>query len=358
MKQITCAILLFYSSVLLGQRNCAIDFIPGSNKIIYNENEVEQIMEPSKYNAFFLGESHTIDFEPEFKYNFIKHLNSKYGIRDVFMEIGNSAAYFYNQFLQTGDTTILKENYLPYLWGHYKGFWQNLYDYNKLLPDSLKLSIHGIDFERKEIFKLLEKAKQKNSLIPAHLQQTFLDIQNLNANNNLFFGDKKFQMELSKLKSTFLKYQDDFKILYKENFNVVYSAITNKTPLTSTVNPRNKIWFENIKQIINENNIKKFIGFFGVAHTRYNNKTSLTVVLSNCNFFKGNILNISTIYNHFITTGGANQIVEYGYEEKEVFDKFYDKKCRATIVKSSDIPKTTFKTESDYVIFAREIIDK
>jgi hypothetical protein len=342
----------------VGQTKCAIEFISGSNKILYNEHEIEKLIEPSKYDAFFLGESHTIDFEPEFKYHFIKHLNSKYAVRDVFMEIGYSAAYFFNQYLQTGDTAILIENRLPYLWGHYKSFWQNLYDYNKLLPDSLKLQIHGIDFERSEIFKLLEKAKPKNSLIPSYLQQTFSDIENLSTNKNLFFADKEFKKEFTKLRLTFLKYENDFKILYKENFNVVYSAMTNKVPSTATVNPRNQIWFENIKQIIIQNNIKKFIGFFGAAHTRYNSKTSLPVALNNCGFFDGNILNIATIYNHFISTGGANQIVEYGYKEKEVFDKFYDKKCRATIVKSSNIPKTTFKTESDYVIFAREIIDK
>lgn len=325
---------------------------------MYNQKVIEDIIEPSKYDAFFLGESHTIDFEPEFKYNFIKHLNSKYAVRDVFMEIGYSAAYFFNQYLQTGDTSILKENRLPYLWGHYKSFWRNLYEYNNSLPDSLKLIIHGIDFERIEIFKLLEKTKQKNSIIPDYLQQTFSDIQKLNKNNELFLNDKEFKKQLSKLKLTFLQYENDFKILYKDNFNVVHNALGNETPRTIKVNPRNKFWLGNIKDIIVQQKIKKFIGFFGGAHTRYNNTSSLTVALKSCDFFKGEILNIATVYNHFISTGGPNQIIEYGYKEKELFEKYYDIKCRAVIVKSSNIPKTTFKTESDFVIFAREIIDR
>ena len=325
---------------------------------MYNQKVIEDIIEPSKYDAFFLGESHTIDFEPEFKYNFIKHLNSKYAVRDVFMEIGYSAAYFFNQYLQTGDTSILKENRLPYLWGHYKSFWRNLYEYNNSLPDSLKLIIHGIDFERIEIFKLLEKTKQKNSIIPDYLQQTFSDIQKLNKNNELFFNDKEFKKQLSKLKLTFLQYENDFKILYKDNFNVVHNALGNETPRTIKVNPRNKFWLGNIKDIIVQQKIKKFIGFFGRAHTRYNNTSSLTVALKSCDFFKGEILNIATVYNHFISTGGPNQIIEYGYKEKELFEKYYDIKCRAVIVKSSNIPKTTSITESDFVIFAREIIDR
>ena len=358
MKRQIFILLFYYSSTVFGQSNCAVGFVENSNQILYNQKVIEDIIEPSKYDAFFLGESHTIDFEPEFKYNFIKHLNSKYAVRDIFMEIGYSAAFFFNQYLQTGDTSILKENRLPYLWGHYKSFWRNLYEYNNSLPDSLKLIIHGIDFERNEIFKLLEKAKQKNSIIPDYLQQTFIDIQKLSENKELFFTDKEFIKQLSKLKLTFLKYEDDFKILYKDNFNVVYAAMTNKVPTVPAVNPRNKVWFENIKQIIVQNNIKKFIGFFGKAHTRYNNPTSLTVALNNCDFLKGKILNIATIYSHFISTGGANRIVEYDPKEKEVFDKFYDKTCRAVFVKSSNIPKTTFKTESDFVIFAKEIIDR
>lgn len=349
---------MLYSSVTFGQTNCAIGFIQNSNKIYYNQKEIDSIIEPYKYDAFFLGESHTIDFEPDFKYNFIKHLNSKYAVRHIFMEIGYSAAYFFNQFLQTGDTTILKENRLPYLWGHYKTFWRDLYEYNKMLPDTLKLLIHGIDFERNEIFKLLEKTKSSNSIIPVYLRPTFLNIQNLSLNKDLFFSDKEFKNELSKLKMTFLNYEDDFKIIFKNNFNVVKNALTNEVPTKTTVNPRNKIWLENIKEIITQNNITKFIGFFGGAHTRYNSSTSLTVTLSNSNFFKGKILNIATIYNHFISTGGANQIVEYGYKEKEIFDKFYNKSCRAVIIKSSNIPKTTFKTESDFVIFAKEIIER
>jgi hypothetical protein len=358
LKRIIFIFTLLYSSVTFGQTNCAMGFNQNSNKISYDQKEIESIIEPQKYDAFFLGESHTIDFEPEFKYNFIKHLNSKYAVRHIFMEIGHSSAYFFNQFLQTGDTTILKENPSPYLMGQYKIFWRELYEYNRILPDTLKIFIHGIDFERNEIFRLLEKTKSSDSMIPVYLRPTFLSIQNLSLNKDLLFWNKEFKNELSKLKMTFLNYEDDFKKIYKNNFDVVKNALTNEVPITTKVNPRNKIWLENIKEIIVQNNITKFIGFFGASHTMYNNSTSLTVTLKNSDFFKGKILNIATIYNHFTSTNGANQIVEYGYKEKEIFDIFYDKSCRAVIIKSSNIPKTTSKSESDFVIFAKEIIDR
>ncbi len=358
LKQLYFLILFLYSTTLFGQDNCYIGFIPNSNKIFYNQDKIEEILQPSKYSAFFLGESHTIDFEPEFKFNFIKHLNSKYAVKDVFMEIGFSAAYFFNGYLRSGDTTELKNNYLPYLWAHYKDFWHDLFEYNKLLPDSQKIVIHGIDFERKEIFKLLEKAMQPNVIIPSHLQQLFSDIHILSTNKDLFFRDKEFKNALSMLKTEFQKYKNDFRIIYGDNFKVVYNAITNKASQNSSLNQRNRFWLKIMEQIIKEDSIHKFIGFFGGAHTRYNNPTSLTVALKHSDSFKGSILNIATIYNHFISTGGPNEIIEYGYKEKDVFDKFYDKNCRAVIIKASEIPNTIFKTKSDFILFAREIIDR
>lgn len=353
-------IVFLYSFHAFGQGNCPIDFIPNSNKILYNQQAIEEIIEPSSYSAFFLGESHTVNFEPEFKFNFIKHLNSKYGIKDVFLEIGFSAAYFFNKYLLSGDTTILKTNFLPYRWGYYKDFWNDLYNYNKLLPDSVKIVIHGLDFERREIFSLLEKAAQPDMAVPIHLQKTFADIQALNKKGNLFFGDKEFKTAVSKLRSIFEARQNDFKDLYGDNYRVIFNAVTNKALPNSSLNQRNKFWLENIKQVITEKHIKKFIGFFGLAHTRYNNSTSLTVALKHCDFFDGAILNISTIYKDFISTDSPhpNQITEYGYQEKNVFEAFYNKNCRAVIIKSSAVPKTSFKTESDFVIFAKEVNEK
>jgi hypothetical protein len=358
MKRLFFPLLLLCSATVLGQPHCAIGFIDSSNRIAYNQAAIEAIIQPAGYAAFFLGESHTVDFEPEFKFHFIRHLHARYGVKDVFMEIGYAAAYFFNQYLQTGDTAILTDNRLLYLWGHYKDFWYNLAAYNRLQPDSSKIRIHGIDFERTEIFKLLEKAKPAHASLPEHLQATFADIQNLSADKELFVMDKQFKKALIKLRSTFLRYEDDFKVLYQQNFPVVYKAITNEVPITPTVNPRNKVWLENIKNIIAQYNIHRFIGFFGGAHTRYNNPTSLTVALRQSHFFSGKIVNIATMYHHFISTGGDKQVVAYGYKEKDVFEQFYDKSCRAVIIPSATIPTTTFKTASDFVLMAKEVVDR
>ena len=86
----------------------------------------------SRYNAFFLGEFHGVYGVSEVKLAFIKHLNRNYGITDVFMEISISAAWLYNRYLATGDTTFFTAPVLPYgLKKPNKDFWKELYEYNK-----------------------------------------------------------------------------------------------------------------------------------------------------------------------------------------------------------------------------------
>jgi hypothetical protein len=233
--------------------------VPNSNQIVYNEIVVDSLLEAHRYDAFFLGESHTIDFEPEFKFSFIKHLNRLYGIGDVFMEIGFSASYFFNLYLQTGDTSILKENRLPYLWGQYKLFWNKLYTYNKSLPDNSKIRIHGIDFERTEVFKLLTKTLNPAVSIPANLQAAFSIISELSYKDDLFISDREFLDNLSKIENTFAANIPAFKDIYDDNFSIVYKALTNKSKANSSFSSRNKNWLTNAEQLIQEKQIKNLL---------------------------------------------------------------------------------------------------
>ncbi|MCP9752712.1 hypothetical protein [Ferruginibacter sp. HRS2-29] len=357
MKLSFLLLCILYNIPAFSQADCSIGFGAHPNEISYNSTAVDSILHLATYDAFFLGESHTSQFEPAFKYNFIRQLNSSYGVKDVFMEIGYSAAYFFNLFLKTGDSTILTENHFPYLGGEYKYFWTQLYAYNKLLPQNSKIIIHGIDFERAEIFTLLDKTRDSAMHVPEELKPVFENIHAL-SKRKLLFTDKEFDKQVNDLKTVFFKTEAAFRKLYKDNFAVVRDALINKAPSTTAVEPRNKAWLENINKILAQDNIKKFIGFFGSAHTRYNSRSSLTAALNNPVFFSGKILNIATIYSHFKSAGASGQVIEYGYKEKEVFEKYYNKDCRAILIRSTEVPKTNFKTESDFILFAKEIVDE
>ena len=107
-----------------------MEYIGKSNEIGYHEAAIDSILHLANYQAYFFGESHNTGFEPEFKFHFIRHLNKNYGVRHIFMEIGTATAIFFNEYLQSGDTSLLYNNQLLYLWGAYKTFWQKLFEYN------------------------------------------------------------------------------------------------------------------------------------------------------------------------------------------------------------------------------------
>jgi hypothetical protein len=274
------------------------------------------------------------------------------------MEIGYSAAYYYNLYLQTGDTTILTENKFAYNPKSYRSFWYSLYQYNKSQPEKLKIRIHGVDFERTEVLKLLEELKKKDAPIPKYLQSTFNDITRLSKDTTLSAFGKTFKNEIGKIKTAFFKYEDDFKLIYGNNFMIISSSIYNQAPITTKVKSRNKIWYDNMNKIISENHIQKFIGFFGKSHTRYDNPTSLTVTLKNSKVFNASIVNILSIYHNFLSygyMGDTPKIAEYEPKKQELYEKFAKKNCRATLVSSDKIndPK---KTKADYILFAKDII--
>jgi hypothetical protein len=352
-------ISLLFAGLLAHTQECAIGLAGNQNEILYSRGKVDSILHLAQYEAIFFGEGHTLYFEPEFKYHFIKHLHEVYGIKDVFMEMGYAAAWFFNQYLRTGDSSILKDNHLIFLWGQYSYFWNRLYLYNTSVPDSMKISIHGIDFERREIFSMLDKAKDSAVPIPVYLQTIFDEVHQLSTTNEkIFWDDSGFEKKLKQIKMVFAGYENDFKKLYKHNYAAVYQALTNKVPATSRVEPRNKVWLENIKQAIIGNDIKKLVGFFGSAHMRSGNRTSLPAALQHSDFFKGDILNISSVYKHFISSGGAEDIIESGSNEKELLDKFYDSRCRAVIVPSKLVPGNSFKKQSDFILFAKDIMNR
>lgn len=350
-------VLLLQGYLAAGRQDCLISTVSRTGELLYNDAAIDSTLHLSAYRAFFVGESHTGDFEPRFKFCFIKQLHERYGVKDVFMEIGYAAAWFYNRYLETGDSSLLSNKQLIYMGGVYPEFWKKLYQYNSTFPDSLKITIHGIDFERAEIFKLLEAAKDKDVQLPVDLQPVLQHIHYLATGTALSWKDSRFEAELTGIRKAMQQYPEQFRILYGPNFERVYQAVMNTTPATNAVNPRNKAWRYNLEQTIKDKKIQRFVAFFGSAHTRYGNKTSLTSVFRQNPLFEDKVLHIATLYRHFKTPVINGSFVDYNPGEQELFEQFYNNNCRAVILPSKQLAGATYKSESDYVILASEIAD-
>ena len=360
MKTILLIVFVWMSTNVLSQTDCLIGNLPNSNKISYDETQIEKILSPGSYKAIFYGECHTRDFEPEFKFHFIKHLNSRFGIRHIFMEIGYSAAYFYNAYLETGDTSILTGYKLPYSQNNYRDFWYRLYRLNKTLPDSSKLIIHGVDFERTEILKLLEKLKKKDAIIPAHLQETFAAINRLNKDSSLFTFDKNFEPELGRIRRSLLSDKNALKTIYETDLEIVLTVLNNNTPLTSRVISRNKAWEKHINNAISKEGIDRFVGFFGKSHVSYDQYSSPAVTVQQNPLFKNHVLNITSMYHHFISAGymgDTPKIFDYAYDdEKNIYEKYVNRNCRATIISTAGITENKLYKKADFLLLAKDIV--
>lgn len=351
-------ILIFLFQDLHAQSVCALGFEKESNKINYNRIEVEKVIALENANAIFYGETHSRNFEPEFKLHFIQHLNDRFGIRDVFMEIGKSAAYFYNAFLETGDTTALNKHRLVLNLGYYKDFWYQLYLYNKNNANDKKIKIHGVDFERTEVFKLLDELKSTETIVPNNIIAVFSDIHQLAEDRTLYAFDERFEDSFNRIKKVFQANDKQIQIIYGKNYPIIQSALNNKAPVTPKVNPRNPIWFQSMNASINDFGIQKFVAFFGRSHTNEENNNSLPKLFRKQSD-KLRILNIAGVYYNSQGYGKTEEelvLYPYGYKEKELYDENVQSECRATIVAKTQLKKAKLTTQADYYVFAKDFI--
>lgn len=136
-----------------------------NNKIVLNQDVFERNKElfddkTYKNNVILLGESHGVADVQSIDKNILLHLNEKVGLRYYVAEIDSARANQLNTFLngENKDTVLLKKTVIEIkeripqqssIELYQK--WSDIYDYNQKLPDSLKISVIGVDtdFDKK-----------------------------------------------------------------------------------------------------------------------------------------------------------------------------------------------------------------
>ncbi|MDV3429628.1 MAG: hypothetical protein LIR50_21970 [Bacillota bacterium] len=116
----------------------------------------------NKNNVIIAGEYKGVSKNYQIKLSLLKYLNEKHGVRYLLENIGYSEAYFLNQYLKSGDESILKALYfstgkIEYAFGdndfQFKesyDFWKELRKYNLSIPDDKRIIVIGIGTESKE----------------------------------------------------------------------------------------------------------------------------------------------------------------------------------------------------------------
>lgn len=101
-----------------------------------------------EYNVFLNGENHTwYDDNGVIKLEMLKYLNKKAGVTRYFMEFGPTTGWIINEYVLDKDTGLsVIMNMLPN--GSYKKLFNGIRDYNRTLPDSLKIGVLGVDAQK------------------------------------------------------------------------------------------------------------------------------------------------------------------------------------------------------------------
>ena len=113
-----------------------------------------------------LNEIHGVSNIGILKRLLVNKLVEKNKLTDIVMEIGKSAAYILNEYIATGDSSLLT-GYIYFTYGNNaKAFWMELRRYYLM---GTKIRIHGIDFERGEFVPalkmiLLKQGKSESKL--------------------------------------------------------------------------------------------------------------------------------------------------------------------------------------------------
>lgn len=106
------------------------------------------------FNVYILGEFHGFSFTHLFDASFFIYLNKNFGVRDYYSEFFTQDADSLNLFLSKNSldldilyhviNNIAKNNIPQWNTREYYKKWISLYHYNKTLPDSAKLKVHGL----------------------------------------------------------------------------------------------------------------------------------------------------------------------------------------------------------------------
>lgn len=257
----------------------------------------------NQYKIFFTGENHYYSSEnSKIEMEMLKYFHKNAGVRNVIIELGFSRGYMLNKYVN-GDTAYFKElegtTAKVFLY-----FYKKLRDWNMSLPDSNRITIHGVDIER---FKddgpvLMSKLLPNYLEVPESIQMTVEAIHSLSEYKKKYYNDyydrrdygsekgnqsggsyyyypfAKGYYDANSIDSILSNIQSNievYKLVLKDKFavfeNIVNSLKENRQWEETSNNVyqniyRERIIYSNISKLMKADSNAKFYGQFGRCH--------------------------------------------------------------------------------------------
>lgn len=128
---------------------------------IANIAALDNLLSSSGKNLVILGEEHTSAANSQIVLAMLQHLHSTQGLSRFVMEFGPSDAYLYNQYLATGDTTLLLHTFYAGKFPGWRAFFGRLRRWQTPLGTTPSIAVSGIDFDRPQTFAAAFEALAK-----------------------------------------------------------------------------------------------------------------------------------------------------------------------------------------------------
>jgi|AntAceMinimDraft_11_1070367.scaffolds.fasta_scaffold04460_6 hypothetical protein len=236
--------------------NDYVDYL-NNNKTVFNSDfELDASFYEKQF--YIVGEIHGFAKSPEIDFKLFKHLNKRIGVRYYMSEVDFSQAYYLNQYLETGNDSIIHyalENWLVVQAQNNRDYyqkWKELYKYNKSLPKEKKIVVLGCD------------VVSDMTLFKDHLK-SLLDTIDYTA----VFANAKKRVEFVKRIKSFkgdLQKQNSFKSKYGSGFAEISHLM--ETMLQTELSGREEKIFTNFKKLIKTYELEneKIYSFYGNFH--------------------------------------------------------------------------------------------
>lgn len=264
------------------------------------KEEIAKIETSSK--LVLVGETHNINFNESFQLELIKHLKNTNGLRYIILEHSYAGAFLYNKFLETGDTSLVCQDFYFNSTVARRKFWKDLYDLNKSY--STKLKLIGVDHDLSFPF-----VKAVNIILSEIVYRDEF-LKRIKLKTDQFLGElsdpEKTNLVLyQQIKTSFNSFFESHSKEYlQEIFDIYYSdlaLIYHNQHQNDRDRNTNRKFYENLKGVIEEKKINtqehSFLGIFGAAHCASNKRS-----FSNITYYSESVFNknVSTIMMHYV----------------------------------------------------------
>lgn len=230
-------------------------------------------LEPKQF--YFAGQGHNNQANIIIENELLLALNIKYHVRYCILEYAHSTAFLINQYLQSGNDSLLKfiqaEAGFTYI--------RSVKAHNDSLPDNRKIRFYGLDFENRHDGKYTRKA------IALILQQVSIPVTETLAailQNTVQSSPDGLGRQLLLLKTWLNNNEATARTLLKQYYTdllLIANAAFNFSPR------RDDAMYENFhrlyKELIKTEAEPSFFGSFGIGHINPGNKNGIAMQLRN-----------------------------------------------------------------------------